>query len=223
MKQYWINQNGVQSGPLTIEQLRAMDVSTKAYVWHSGLDDWVKIAEVPELAQMFSGADPVEGEKAEDAVAGIPMPPVEGEKAEDAVAGIPLPPVEGEKVEDAVAGTPLPPQELPANMPPIPPAAPAMPAVPAAAADVDNTQPAEQPKCPPTNLVWAILVTILCCLPTGVFAIVYSAKVISKYNEGDYKAAEHYSEVSAWWCIGSIILGIIIQPFVTLLQAAIMG
>ena len=177
MKQYWINQNGEQSGPLTIDQLRAMNVSTKAYVWHSGLDDWVKIAEVPELAQMFSGTEPVEGEKA----------------------------------EDAVAGTPLPPPELPANMPPVPPAAPVMPAA------VDTTQPATRPECPPHNLVWAIISTILCCLPAGVVAIFYSVKVMTKYNEGDYAAAEHYSEVSAWWCIGTIILGIILQPFVMLL------
>ena len=194
MKQYWINQNGEQSGPLTIDQLRAMNVSTKAYVWHSGLDDWVKIAEVPELAQMFSGTEPVEGEKAEDAVAGTPLPPVEGTKA-----------------EDAVDGTPLPPPELPANMPPVPPAAPVMPAA------VDTTQPAARPECPPHNLVWAIISTILCCLPAGVVAIVYSVKVMTKYNEGDYAAAEHYSEVSAWWCIGTIILGIILQPFVMLL------
>ncbi len=211
MKQYWINQNGEQSGPLTIDQLRAMNVSTKAYVWHSGLDDWVKIAEVPELAQMFSGTEPVEGEKAEDAVAGTPLPPVEGEKAEDAVAGTPLPPVEGTKAEDAVDGTPLPPPELPANMPPVPPAAPVMPAA------VDTTQSAARPECPPHNLVWAIISTILCCLPAGVVAIVYSVKVMTKYNEGDYAAAEHYSEVSAWWCIGTIILGIILQPFVMLL------
>ncbi len=39
--QYWINQNGVQTGPVTVEQLARMNVSSEAYVWRSGLDDWV--------------------------------------------------------------------------------------------------------------------------------------------------------------------------------------
>ena len=84
-------------------------------------------------------------------------------------------------------------------------------------------QPAQPPKCPPTNLVWAILATILCCLPLGVVAIIYSTKVSQKYNEGDYAAAEHYSEVSAWWCIGAIVGGIVLSPFVSLIQMALMG
>ena len=83
-------------------------------------------------------------------------------------------------------------------------------------------QVTEQPKCPPTNLVWAILSTILCCLPLGVVAIVYSTKVTQKYQQGDLAAAEHYSEVSAWWCIGSIIGGIVLSPFVSLIQMAMM-
>ena len=50
MQQYWINQDGVQAGPVTIEQMEKMSITGKAYVWRSGLEDWVKITELPELA-----------------------------------------------------------------------------------------------------------------------------------------------------------------------------
>ena len=78
-------------------------------------------------------------------------------------------------------------------------------------------------QCPPTNLVWAILSTILCCIPLGIVAIIYSVKVSQKYQQGDIEGAKHYSEVSAWWCIGTIIGGIVLSPFVSLIQMAMMG
>ena len=53
----------------------------------------------------------------------------------------------------------------------------------------------------------------MCCLPAGVVAIIYSVKVMNKYNAGDIEGAERASEVSAWWCIASIVLGIISMPF----------
>ena len=58
--QYWINQNGVQSGPVTREELEKMDVSADAYVWRSGLDDWVKITTLPELEGVIGNAAPAE-------------------------------------------------------------------------------------------------------------------------------------------------------------------
>ena len=76
-------------------------------------------------------------------------------------------------------------------------------------------QPA--PKMPPTNLGWAIGSMLLCCIPLGIVAIIYSNKVSTSYYNGDYAAAERYSETSAWWCIATIVLGIISQPFLSLL------
>jgi hypothetical protein len=42
---------------------------------------------------------------------------------------------------------------------------------------------------PDNNLVWAILSTLFCCLPLGIVAIVYAAKVDGLYREGDYDGA----------------------------------
>ena len=47
------------------------------------------------------------------------------------------------------------------------------------------------PEGPPDNkLVWSILVTLFCCLPFGVVAIIKSAEVNSKWNAGDVAGAQ---------------------------------
>lgn len=40
------------------------------------------------------------------------------------------------------------------------------------------------------NLVFAILVTIFCCLPLGIVAIVFAAMGMSREGSGDYAGAE---------------------------------
>ena len=38
---------------MSMEQLAQMGVDESAYVWHSGLPDWVRITNVPELKEML--------------------------------------------------------------------------------------------------------------------------------------------------------------------------
>jgi hypothetical protein len=64
----------------------------------------------------------------------------------------------------------------------------------------------------PTYLVWAILVTLLCFLPTGIVAIVYATQVSNKLAMGDVAGATDSSNKAKMWCIisavGGILLGI---------------
>lgn len=165
--QYWINHNGVQSGPLEIDAIKEMGLTSKAYVWHEGLSEWVNITQVPSLQGMYAMVN---------------------EPAE------------------AMTGQPVHPVQQPMS-----------------------AQPAQQPiqeaaaVCPPTNLVWAIITTVLCCLPAGIVAIVYALKVQNKYREGDLEGAKRASETGAWWCIASIILGILSMPFAFMLQSMAMS
>lgn len=64
------------------------------------------------------------------------------------------------------------------------------------------------PPCPKTYLVFAILVTIFCCVPFGIPAIVFAAKVENYYRVGDYLMAEESSRKARMWSIISLILGI---------------
>jgi ABC-type Fe3+ transport system permease subunit len=43
---------------------------------------------------------------------------------------------------------------------------------------------------PDNNLVWAILCTVLCCLPLGIVAIIKSTKVKELWALGDHAGAE---------------------------------
>jgi len=53
---------------------------------------------------------------------------------------------------------------------------------------------------PPQNyLVWAILTTILCCLPFGVVSIIYAAQVNSKWQAGDREGAINSSKNARIW------------------------
>ncbi len=61
----------------------------------------------------------------------------------------------------------------------------------------------------PNYLVQSILVTLCCCWPLGIVAIVYAAQVNGKRDSGDYLAAENCSEKAKIWCWVSFGLGIV--------------
>jgi hypothetical protein len=52
----------------------------------------------------------------------------------------------------------------------------------------------------PNYLVQAILVTLCCCLPFGIVAIVYAAQVNSKLDTGDVAGATAASNNAKLWC-----------------------
>jgi Interferon-induced transmembrane protein len=64
-------------------------------------------------------------------------------------------------------------------------------------------QPTAPP--PPNYLVWAILTTILCCLPAGIVSIVYAAQVNSKWAQGDVAGAQRASQNARTWAIVSVV------------------
>jgi len=63
---------------------------------------------------------------------------------------------------------------------------------------------------PDNNLVWAILCTILCCLPAGVYAIVRATKVNTLWAQGDYEGAQKAADDAKKWSIYGAIAGVIV-------------
>ena len=57
-------------------------------------------------------------------------------------------------------------------------------------------------------LVFAILTTVLCCLPAGIPAIIYSAQVNGKLQAGDINGAKVASDNAKMWCWISFGLGL---------------
>ena len=60
----------------------------------------------------------------------------------------------------------------------------------------------------PNYLVFSILTTVLCCLPTGIPAIIYSAQVNGKLQAGDIAGAQVASRNAKMWCWISFGLGL---------------
>jgi hypothetical protein len=60
----------------------------------------------------------------------------------------------------------------------------------------------------PNYLVFAILSTVLCCLPAGIPAIVYAAQVNGKLQVGDIAGAQIASQNAKMWCWISFGLGL---------------
>ena len=199
MRQYWINFKGKQEGPMSIEQMAQMGIDESAYVWHSGLPDWVKITSVPELKDMLAGLPSADVPQATEAENDAQQAPVEVEEnVPDEVPSLDV-------VDNSPApGAPYIQQPYAAAEPVVAPGEPA-------------------PECPPTNLVWAIIATILCCSIPGIVGIVFAFLTKKYYREGDLAKARRMSDYGAWAVIASIILGLISMPLSCAVQMASMG
>lgn len=64
--------------------------------------------------------------------------------------------------------------------------------------------------CPETHLAKAIILTVLCCWPLGIPAIVNAAGVEKAFYSGNYSLAVEKSQKAAKWCNTTLIVGIII-------------
>lgn len=73
----------------------------------------------------------------------------------------------------------------------------------------------------PNYLVPAILVTVLCCLFTGIPAIVYAAQVNGKLATGDIAGAQLASKNAKMWCWISLAAGLLID--LSWIMAVVLG
>ena len=72
----------------------------------------------------------------------------------------------------------------------------------------------------PNYLVQAILVTLCCCLPFGIVAIIKAAKVNELQAKGNYEEAVAASEEAKKWCWIAFGLGLVANVIVMALQIA---
>jgi hypothetical protein len=61
----------------------------------------------------------------------------------------------------------------------------------------------------PNYLAFSIITTLLCCLPFGIAAIIYSSKVNEKLAAGDVDGAEEASKKAKAWCWWAVIGGVV--------------
>ena len=67
---------------------------------------------------------------------------------------------------------------------------------------------------PDNNLVWAILSTVLCCLPLGIVSIIKSTQVNTLWAQGQFdqarKSADDARKWAMWSAISTVILYVVI-------------
>lgn len=77
-------------------------------------------------------------------------------------------------------------------------------------------------KCPPSNMVWAVLATVFCCMPAGIVSIVYASRVSGLYHKGDFVGAKRASDRAAYWALGSAIFHMVTYPITSALSLLVM-
>ena len=194
MTKYWIRENGQQSGPFSLEELQLRTFAKgDTFVWHKGLEGWMHIENVPELAHLIAPEPAAEPEqKAVESEAEVSETPNDMEETEEAEVRESTPPL--------FHSMPTPPPYM--EQPQV--TAPTM------------HEQTPRPECPPTNLVAAIVCTLLCCTPFGVAGIVCAVLTQNHYNAGNYEKARKYSQWSDWMCILSVVLFFLSLPFTIL-------
>ena len=81
--------------------------------------------------------------------------------------------------------------------------------------------PPDRPQMPETYLLESILVTIFCCLPLGIVAIVKSLKVSEYYNRGQYAEAKVQSEETKMYFELGAIIGVSIIVLILIVYFSI--
>ena len=74
----------------------------------------------------------------------------------------------------------------------------------------------------PNYMVFSILVTLFCCLPLGIAAIIFSSQVNTKLAVGDIQGAMNASKTARMLCIISVVIGIV-MVFSSVMQFILNG
>ena len=97
----------------------------------------------------------------------------------------------------------------PGNYPPPPPPGGGYPPPPP-----QGGAPAGQPD---NNLIWGILVTVLCCLPLGIVSIVKATQVSGLWAQGRVaeaqQAADDAKKFAVWGAIAGVIVFVVVVIF----------
>lgn len=224
----WIHINGIQEGPYELEELPLNRINQDTPVWYEGLDYWKEASKAPEVAGYMArkAAEATDsrtnGEECEAEPTSqepyVITPELESEPEPESE---PESDSESESDSDSESES-----EEPYNQQPYGPQAYGQ--------QLSNqifdqsynqayqgwTNPAEEEgKKAPTYLVWSILLTLLCCNPIGIIAIITAIITGRRNSNYDYAGAKRMSEATAWWIMIVIVTSLIMAPFMSIIMA----
>jgi hypothetical protein len=77
---------------------------------------------------------------------------------------------------------------------------------------------------PDNNMAWAILSTVLCCLPIGIYAIIQASKVHDLWHQGYRDAARQCADSARRWSIIGAVVSVAVSAiyFVVLMLTSVL-
>jgi hypothetical protein len=194
--EYWIIVYNRHAGPYSARQLLDAGLTADTLVWHEGLTDWTRAADVAELAEgLAAQANPAPESQTPE-----PQGRDYGYSASSAGYNTSATNTSGYAPSNEAtdyrgsATTPT-------------------------GNDSTPTGSVVDEPCPPAYMVWAVIATIIFSTLFGAIAIIFSFLTKTAYYRGDLAKAKRNSERAQWFIIISIVVGVISIPF----QLALMG
>lgn len=179
---YYAMIDGERKGPFTIEELPAAGVRPSTYIWCKGLPDWQKAEENADVCRLFRN-------HLYDIM--HPSPKDENENSGDDDKWKVKPdephgpyPSRFDRFLQETGNDPLP--------------------------TLDEIDSRQDKSVPPVSMIgYAWVVTIFCCVPTGIVALIYAYKTKSLWKKGEDEAAHECSRKAKLWTGISFFLGLI--------------
>lgn len=196
----WIYLDGRQQGPFELVELLDMPgMNENTKVWFEGLARWYPAGALEEMRPLFDGS--LAGARAK-AVA-------EAEHAETPAQVIAGEQADGEAADEQRQAETEEKHQEEAVLDDI--AAEAQYEAPQTAYAPGRIYVSRKPEgpCPPSYLGWSIFLTVCCCSPVSLAALVSSICTSSFFMRGDARKARKASEVTAWLIMIAFALGMI--------------
>lgn len=212
----WVHIDGRQLGPYNPDQLPLDEMDATTPVWYDGLEQWTPAGQAPATASLFlppePPAAPVCADDRHDDTAGDVEAEIEiiTSETEETPLSTDSPDAGAPETDDTETpeGAECSDNEISAVHSPA-----ASPRTYASYPPSRQDFRSEEIPCPPTYLIWSILLTICCCNPLGIIPIITGAQVSSRYNNMDFEGARRASYTTQWWVIICFVLGLMMLPF----------
>lgn len=184
---YWVYIEGRQQGPFELEQLYDLPVDRNTKVWFEGLPRWIPAGEAEPLACLFDGSPRPEAPETVGSDSETEASTDCGASADAVVAEESCESEEPVRKADFLRKSGF-----------------VQPAFPGSR--IARHELPDEP-CPPSYLGWSIALTVCCCSPLSLGALVASICVSSFYQGGNIDKARRASEWAAWLVMIAIALG----------------
>lgn len=183
---YYAMIDGRQQGPFSLEELPSAGVRPSTYIWCKGMPDWQKAEENADVCRLFRNH-----------LYDVMHPSQTIQPVSDATNGVSD---DKWKVRPDEPHGPYPSRFdgflQQAGEEPLP-----------TLEDIEKQKDKSVP--PPSMVGYAWLVTIFCCVPTGIVALVFAYKSKKSWKNGDNTLSHEYGRRARMWTGISFFLGLI--------------